>query len=143
MIIPDIVVAGASAGGVEALSAFFGDMPCSAPIVFFVALHRSPQSRSWLPSILERTGRLPAEHPREGDKISPGRIYVAPPDFHLVVTDKLITDRNLLFARPLVLGATRHLNSILAFQHIPRPRPLQRSRVIIRMSPTYRHRARL
>jgi chemotaxis response regulator CheB len=34
---------------------------------------------------MERTGRLPAEHPRDGEKIRPGRIYVAPPDFHLIV----------------------------------------------------------
>lgn len=85
MIIPNIVVVGASAGGVEALSALFWDMPSGLPTAFFVVLHRSPHSRSWLPSILERTGRLPAEHPRDGEKIRPGRIYVAPPDFHLMV----------------------------------------------------------
>ncbi len=82
MIIPNIVVVGASAGGVEAL---FWDMPSGLPIAFLVALHQSPHSRSWLPSILERTGRLPAEHPRDGEKIRPGRIYVAPPGFHLLV----------------------------------------------------------
>ena len=85
MIIPNIVVVGASAGGVEALSALFRDMPDRLPIAFFVVLHRSPHDPSWLPSILARTGRLPAEHPRDGDKIRPGRIYVAPPDFHLMV----------------------------------------------------------
>lgn len=90
MTIPNIVVVGASAGGVEALSAIFLDMPPSLSIAFFVALHRSPHSPSWLPLILERTARLPAEHPRDGEKIRPGRIYVAPPDFHLMVGEGVI-----------------------------------------------------
>jgi two-component system chemotaxis response regulator CheB len=85
VIIPKIVVVGASAGGVEALSALFRDLPSGLPIAFFVALHTSPRRPSRLPAILERTGRLPAEHPRNGEKIMPGRIYVAPPDFHLMV----------------------------------------------------------
>jgi two-component system chemotaxis response regulator CheB len=85
MTISNIVVVGASAGGVEALSALFWDMPSSLPIAFFVALHLSPHSRSWLPSILEGTARLPAEHPRDGEKIRPACMYVAPPDFHLMV----------------------------------------------------------
>jgi two-component system chemotaxis response regulator CheB len=60
-------------------------MRSSVPIAFFVAQHVSPNRPSLLPSILERTGRLLAEHPRNGEKIRPGRIYVAPPDFHLMV----------------------------------------------------------
>ena len=90
MIIHRIVVVGASAGGVEALSALLWNMPSGLPIAFFVVLHRSPHSPSWLPSILERTARLPAAHPRDGEKIRRGRIYVAPPDFHLLVGDGII-----------------------------------------------------
>jgi two-component system chemotaxis response regulator CheB len=90
MVIRDIVVVGASAGGVEALSALFCNIPSSIPIAYFVTLHVSPLSRSNLPSILERTGRIPVEHPRDGQKISPGRIYVAPPDFHLLVGEGII-----------------------------------------------------
>jgi two-component system chemotaxis response regulator CheB len=81
----DIVVVGASAGGVEALSALFSDLPLEIPIAFFVVLHVPRHGQSRLPSILERTGRLPAEHPHDGQKIEPGRVYVAPPDFHLIV----------------------------------------------------------
>jgi len=90
MIIHDVVVVGASAGGVEALSAMLCDMPSSLPTVFFVVLHRSPHRPSYLPLILERTSRLPAEHPRDGEKIRPGRIYVAPPDFHLMVGEGVV-----------------------------------------------------
>jgi two-component system chemotaxis response regulator CheB len=90
VIIPDMVVVGASAGGVEALSAMLYDMPSSLPTVFFVVLHRSPHSPSYLPSILGRTSLLPAEHPRDGEKIRPGRVYVAPPDFHLLLGDGVV-----------------------------------------------------
>lgn len=94
MVIPDIVVVGGSAGGVEALSALFWDMPPRTSIAFFVALHVPPNSRSWLPSILERTARLPAEHPRDGEKIRPGWIYVAPSDFHLMVCQGIVNLSN-------------------------------------------------
>jgi len=56
----------------------------------FRLLHRSPHGPSYLPSILGRTSRLPAEHPSDGQKIKPGRVYVAPPDFHLLVGDGVI-----------------------------------------------------
>jgi len=86
----DIVVVGASAGGVEALSALFSGLPPELPIAFSVVLHVPPHSQSNLPSILERTARLPAKHPRDGEKIRQGRIYVAPPDFHLLVGDGVV-----------------------------------------------------
>ena len=81
----EIVVVGASAGGVEALSALICDLPSKIPNAFFVVLHLSPHRQSQLPAILARTGRLPAAHPLDGEKIKPGRIHVAPPDFHLIV----------------------------------------------------------
>ena len=53
-------------------------------------LHLLPHGQSRLPSILERSGWLPAEHPRDGSKIKPGRVYVAPPDFHLMVAKGVV-----------------------------------------------------
>ncbi len=76
---------GASAGGVETLSNLFSDLPPEIPIAFFVVLHLPPGFQSKLPSILQRKGGLRAEHPRDGTKIKPGRIYIAQPDFHLTV----------------------------------------------------------
>ena len=52
----DIVVVGASAGGVQALSALFSHFPPEIPIAFFVVLHLPPHYQSTLPSILERAG---------------------------------------------------------------------------------------
>jgi two-component system chemotaxis response regulator CheB len=81
----DIIVVGASAGGVEALSELFSRLPADVPASFFVVLHVSDRGTSVLPGILSRRGALPAVHPRDGDPIEPGRVYVAPPGFHLLV----------------------------------------------------------
>jgi two-component system chemotaxis response regulator CheB len=81
----DIVVVGASAGGVEALAAVVGALPADLPAAVFVVLHVPPHGTSALPRILSRAGPLPALHPQDGEAIVPGRVYVAPPDRHLLV----------------------------------------------------------
>jgi len=81
----DIVVVGASAGGVEALSELFSRLPGDVAASFFVVLHVPDRGTSVLPGILSRRGALPAVHPRDGARIEPGRVYVAPPGFHLLV----------------------------------------------------------
>src|SRR5215510_6988802 len=80
----DIVVIGASAGGVEAISRIVADLQRDIRASIFVVLHIS-RGRSMLPDILTRAGRLPAAHPTEGETLQYGRIYVAPPDHHMVV----------------------------------------------------------
>ncbi len=81
----DIIVAGASTGGVEALSLLVRGLPADLDAAVFVVLHLSPQSPSHLPEILSRRGPLPASHPRDGEAIQRGHIYVAPPDRHLLI----------------------------------------------------------
>lgn len=84
----DIVVVGASAGGVEALQIFAASLPDDLPAAVFVVLHigsGGSEKHSHLPGILSRAGGLVAVHPRDGDPIEKGRIYVAPPDCHLLV----------------------------------------------------------
>jgi two-component system chemotaxis response regulator CheB len=81
----DIVVIGASAGGVEALGAIVAGLPADFPAAVFVVLHTSPQSPSILAGILDRAGPLPARYAEDRERIVPGRVYVAPPDRHLVV----------------------------------------------------------
>lgn len=85
----DIIVIGASAGGVEALSTLVADLPPALPAAVFVVLHLS-RGRSVLPEILTRAGRLPAMHPNDGDPIVQGRIYVGRPDHHLTVDRGII-----------------------------------------------------
>lgn len=84
---------GASAGGVEALQTFAASLPYDLPAAIFVVLHigsGGPEKRSHLPDILTRAGRLAAVHPEDGDLIEKGRIYIAPPDCHLLLTDNRI-----------------------------------------------------
>jgi two-component system chemotaxis response regulator CheB len=83
----DIIVLGASAGGVQALSEVIGSLPSDLPAAVFAVLHVSPHGTSMLPKILSRAGALPAVHPEDGEKIRPGRVYVAPPDRHLAIHD--------------------------------------------------------
>ena len=81
----DIIVIGASAGGVEALKILVPALPADLPAAVFVVLHVPPRGTSILPQILTRSGRLKAHHAVDGEPIVPGRMYVAPPDMHLVI----------------------------------------------------------
>lgn len=82
---PAVVVAGASAGGVEALVELVRSLPSDFPYPVLVVLHVSPAGTSMLPAILARACRLPVASPGDGDPVRPGHVYVAPPDVHLVV----------------------------------------------------------
>jgi two-component system chemotaxis response regulator CheB len=91
----DIIVIGASAGGVHSLCGVIECLPPDIPAAIFVVLHLAPHGRSALPAILGRSGFLPAAHPEPGEAIEPGRIYVAPPDHHLAIEgDRVILSRN-------------------------------------------------
>ena len=81
----DIIVIGASAGGVYALKELMAALPPDFKATIFVVLHVSPHSPSYLPQILSHVGSLKAVHPKDGEQIQRGRIYVAPPDHHLLV----------------------------------------------------------
>jgi two-component system, chemotaxis family, protein-glutamate methylesterase/glutaminase len=81
----DIVVVGASAGGVEALVRLVKALPEDLPAAVFVVLHVPVSATSALPDILSRQGPLPATHAKDGEPIESGHIYVAPPDHHLLL----------------------------------------------------------
>lgn len=81
---PVIIVIGASAGGVEAVRSLMGALPADFPAAVFVVLHIGAH-KSELPWLLNQQGPLWAVHPKDGDPIQPGQIYVAPPDHHMLV----------------------------------------------------------
>jgi two-component system chemotaxis response regulator CheB len=81
---PNIVVLGASAGGVEALRSLVAQLPRDFGAALLVVLHVGAR-RSSLPHILARAGPLPAAFAQDGEPIMPGRMHVAPPDYHLLV----------------------------------------------------------
>jgi two-component system chemotaxis response regulator CheB len=80
----DVVVIGASAGGVQALLEVVRGLPSDFPGAICVVVHGPPRE-SMLPTVLARAGVLPASHARPGEPIVPGHIFVAPPDYHLLV----------------------------------------------------------
>lgn len=81
----DLVVIGASAGGVDALRALVGALPRDFPASVHVVVHRGQEGRALLAAILSASGPLPAVMATEGQRIERGRIYVAPPDRHLLI----------------------------------------------------------
>jgi two-component system chemotaxis response regulator CheB len=83
----DIILIGASSGGIEALTEVVSHLPEDLPAAVFVVVHVSPRSISVLPDILNRACPLTSAHARDKEKIKTGRIYVAPPDFHMLIDD--------------------------------------------------------
>jgi two-component system, chemotaxis family, protein-glutamate methylesterase/glutaminase len=83
----DLIAIGASAGGVSALQELVNGLPADIPAAICVVLHIPAWNVSELPSILSRAGQLQAVHPRDGTRVQRGRIYVAPPDRHMILED--------------------------------------------------------
>jgi two-component system chemotaxis response regulator CheB len=81
----DIIVIGASAGGVQALQILVAALSKHLPAALFLVLHIPASLPSTLPSILRRSGSLPALHATEGAMIEQGKLYIAPPDHHLLL----------------------------------------------------------
>jgi len=86
----DTIVIGASAGGVQALLKLVADLPANLPAAVFIVLHVAADVPSLLPSILGRDSKLTVAHARDGESIERGRIYVAPPDHHLLIEDRRV-----------------------------------------------------
>lgn len=86
----NIIVIGASAGGVAALSTLVALLPADLPAAVFIVLHIPADSPSLLPTILSRDSALRVAHATHGEQIAPGRIYVAPPNRHLLIDDDRI-----------------------------------------------------
>jgi two-component system, chemotaxis family, protein-glutamate methylesterase/glutaminase len=81
----DIIVMGASAGGLSAFNRIIKDLPEQLNATVFIVWHVSPYSTSILPEILNRASKLKAKHPADGESIEMGKIYIAPPDHHLLL----------------------------------------------------------
>lgn len=86
----DIVVVGASAGGVEALPQLVAGLPADFPGSVFVVQHLTAACESYLPTILNRYANLQAVHPKDKQRVERGLIYVAPPDHHLWLQDSSV-----------------------------------------------------
>jgi two-component system chemotaxis response regulator CheB len=82
----DLVVIGASAGGIEALQQLVRALPHDLNAAILVVLHTSPRPGNLLTRILGRAASLPVLHPKDWTPIENGKIYIAPPDLHMIVS---------------------------------------------------------
>ena len=83
----DIIVIGASAGGVEALKKLTTSLPKGLQAAIFVVVHFPSSSTSVLPAILQRSGAFPATHAEDREPIQEGHIYIGPPSYHMLLAD--------------------------------------------------------
>lgn len=81
----DVVGIAASAGGLSALLHLARDLPRTFPAALVVVQHLDPRHRSLMAEILSRSAALAVKQAAEGDRLAPGTIFVAPPNWHLLV----------------------------------------------------------
>ena len=82
-----IVGIGASAGGVEALEAFFAALPAENGMAFVVVMHLDPTHASWLADIIGRRTSVPVAAARDGEVVERGRVYVLPPGVIMTISE--------------------------------------------------------
>jgi len=100
-----LVVFGASWGGLHALSAIVRELPADLPAAVAIVQHRSKDSGGLLAELLREETRLPVVEVEDKEPIRRGRIYVAPPDYHLLVDDgvfSLSVDAAVRYSRPSI-----------------------------------------
>ena len=81
----DVVALAASAGGLTALSSVLADLPAGFPAGILVVQHLDPRHRSLMADILSRRTRLEVKQAEDGDRLVGGRVYIAPPNRHLLL----------------------------------------------------------
>jgi two-component system chemotaxis response regulator CheB len=100
-----IVVVGASTGGLKALQVLLSGLPAEFSLPMVIVQHRGKDVETGLCEFLARSSRLPVTEPEDKDRVLPGRAYLAPRDYHLLVelgSFALSTDPPVGFARPSI-----------------------------------------
>lgn len=101
----DLIVVGTSIGGMQALRAVLGGLPEYFPVPVAVVQHRAPETSHLMSPMLEQWSRLPVVEVEDKQPILPGRVYLAPADYHLLVeagSFALSVDAPVCHARPSI-----------------------------------------
>jgi two-component system, chemotaxis family, protein-glutamate methylesterase/glutaminase len=102
----ELVMVGASWGGLDAVKRLLGDLPSNFPAPVAVVQHRGADSRGGtLETILGSGGGLPVREIDDKDAFEPGAAYVAPADYHLLVergSFALTVDDRVQYSRPSI-----------------------------------------
>ncbi|MCY0990476.1 chemotaxis protein CheB [Nannocystis sp. ILAH1] len=101
-----MIVIGGSSGALDALAALLPALPPGYPLPLAVVLHLPPTQPSHLVEVLRTKASLPTREPDDKEPIVPSTVYVAPPNYHLLVergrSFSLSVDRPVLFSRPSI-----------------------------------------
>lgn len=101
-----IVVIGTSAGALDALSAVLPSLPADLSVAIAVVVHVPPERDSALANLFSDKCAMRVKEAEDKEPLSPGTIYFAPPDYHLLVEDNgllsLSSDEHVLFSRPSI-----------------------------------------
>ncbi|MEJ0010430.1 MAG: chemotaxis protein CheB [Alphaproteobacteria bacterium] len=102
----EAVVIGASAGAVEALLQLLPSLPADYPLPLMLVVHLPPDKDNVLPGLLQARCRLKVREAEDKERLEAGTVYVAPPDYHLLVERErclsLSVEEPVLFSRPSV-----------------------------------------
>ena len=100
-----IVVMGTSLGGLQALQILLPSLPKSFPLPVAIVQHRHRDSKDSLSVFLQDYCALPLTEAEDKEAIAPGRVYLAPPDYHLLIEEghfALSTEGAVCHARPSI-----------------------------------------
>lgn len=100
-----LIVMGASLGGISALRTILTGLPADFVVPIAIAQHRHRESEQELSKFLQRHTVLPVRDVEDKDEILPGRIYLAPADYHLLIESgyfSLSTDEPVSYSRPSI-----------------------------------------
>lgn len=102
---PTIVVIGTSLGGLAALSVLLKALPRTFPVPIAIVQHRARVEDSGFERLLASQSALPVVEANDKDSLDPGRVYVAPSDYHLLLERSslaLSTAAPASYARPSI-----------------------------------------
>src|SRR6476469_8593424 len=91
----EIVVVGTSLGGLEALTVLLADLPPSFPLPVVIVQHRHKSSQDRLTDFLQQQTSLQITEAQDKEPIAPGRVYLAPADYHLLIESPWEWDQSL------------------------------------------------
>ena len=100
------IVVGTSAGGFHAVSEILGKLPIDFPVPVIVVQHRAKESQDLFEEVLQRKCAITIKQADEKEHIQSGKVYVAPPNYHLLIeTDRtfsLSLDPPVQYSRPSI-----------------------------------------
>lgn len=118
---PRAVVIGVSTGGPSALAELMPAFPADFPLPVLIVQHMPPLFTTSLAERLTRLSRLPVVEARAGMPVTPGRVLLAPGDFHMRLTKRngcvettLDQGERECFCRPSVDALFRSVSTVFA-----------------------------